>query len=243
MNKKARSAPTGTGVAARRTDALLKEYARLSAVQNDHIKSSFNDFKMLSAASGILGFVITAATFLTKGRKGPDVVTGDELALLAFIAFLGLLALVAVLGFRDLLKQSVITGLTVHLGALEMTLRDRMHLRGTTALLTNATSRRWFTLQHRRIAGALHIVFYVAVGAIPCGVLIAVDALVFAGAHAGITLALLVAHAFVAEKLLLRFSPEELVLEAKKLKLLDEPQPVSTVASVVTSSLPTPPPG
>mgnify|MGYP001587412955 CR=1 FL=1 len=216
IKKRRKTRPVAaTGVAARRTEYLYKEYARLSTVQQGYIKSSFDDFKMLSALGSAMGLVIATATFVAKASLGGEGsrnaeelarLTG-EVSKLAFVAFLGMLALVAILAFRDLLKQSLIGGIGVHLTELEEALRGRMKLGGTRTFQVASTGHLWVRQQHRYVALVFHVVFYLALGGIPATVLILLGAVDLARVFGLVAGSLFIVH-ILAAGLLGRFTLE-----------------------------------
>jgi hypothetical protein len=149
-----------------RTTYIYEEYVRVHGLVHAYVKSSFSDFKMLA----VVGSVATMAVKLAGPSFSPK--SSDELVHITFIAFTLILAMIAIIAFRELLKQSIITGYLSHMVVYESELRTDLRMKDFG--IANA-ARPWYKdlqlpLTHRFVA-----VFGSVVVLIPCAILIEIE--------------------------------------------------------------------
>jgi len=104
-----------------RIDYLYKEYARLNEKLEEHIKSSFEDFKLLGAAGASIIFwkPIVDAIVLTNSRINYNG--------LLFIGFLSLLLFFVLIGFVSLIRTTVMFSISSNLLSFEQEIRKELN--------------------------------------------------------------------------------------------------------------------
>lgn len=117
MTDETGAASTSEDWQARRLDYLYRDYVRLGDAIDSHLRSSFDDIKLLGAIGVLLAWPpIAKSDLFSDGSAEPTLLIG----------FLGILLIVGILGVRDLMKQSVIRFYLRQLSFLEEELRDEL---------------------------------------------------------------------------------------------------------------------
>ena len=104
-----------------RIDYLYKEYARLNEKLEEHIKSSFEDFKLLGAGSASIIFwkPITDLIVLANPRI--------NYSGLLFLGFLSLLLIFVLVGFASLVRTAFMFSISSNLLSFEQEIRKELN--------------------------------------------------------------------------------------------------------------------
>lgn len=120
-----------------RIDYLYKEYARLNEKIEEHIKGSFEDFKLLGAASASIIFWKPIADLITL--VNPKI--GTNYSGLLFLGFLSLLLVFVMIGYRILIRIALMLSISSNLLSYEKEIREE---------LSEAENSQVFNLIHER---------------------------------------------------------------------------------------------
>jgi hypothetical protein len=104
-----------------RMDYLYKEYVRLNEKVEEHIKGSFDDFKLLGAASASILFWQPIAELITSNNSKIN----DRLSL--FLGFLSLLLVFVLIGYRMLIRLVFILSMSSNLLSYEKEIRQALN--------------------------------------------------------------------------------------------------------------------
>ncbi len=104
-----------------RIDYLYKEYARLNEKLEEHIKSSFDDFKLLGAASASIIFWKPIADLIVLAN--PKI----NYSGLVFLGFLSLLLIFVLVGFASLVRTTYIYSVSSNLLSFEQEIRKELN--------------------------------------------------------------------------------------------------------------------
>ncbi|MBD1821224.1 hypothetical protein H6F51_01645 [Cyanobacteria bacterium FACHB-DQ100] len=133
---------------------LYKEYVRLGDLCDSYAKSSFDDFKLLSAIGVLLVWkpiaeLTTASSFIV------------------LLGFLAILFIVAIIGTRDLLKQSLINYYLSQIQLYEEEIR-RILAQPDTPIFNFATNwEYWHKQKHLPVAARLYLLIALTVTVLP----------------------------------------------------------------------------
>ena len=133
---------------------LYKEYVRLSDLCDSYAKSSFDDFKLLSAIGVLLVWkpiaeLTTASSFIV---------------LLGFVA---ILFIVAIIGTRDLLKQSLINYYLSQIQLYEEEIRMILDRPDRPTFHFAANWEYWSKQKHSPVASRLYLLITITVTVLP----------------------------------------------------------------------------
>ena len=133
----------------------------MAEISEEYAKSSFEDFKMLSAIGALLTF--EPATSLFK--------LNDEMFLL--IGFLSILLIISFIGFYGLMKQSIAVFYLNEICKFEAEIRDLIKdQNGEMSSFKVAENWRAFGSKNQRIvAKRFYLLFYIVVSCFPSAVL------------------------------------------------------------------------
>ncbi len=104
-----------------RIDYLYKEYARLSEKLEEHIKSSFEDFKLLGAASASIAFWKPITDLIVLAN--PKI----NYSGLLFLGFLSLLLIFVLIGFATLIRTAYMFSISSNLLSFEQEIRKELN--------------------------------------------------------------------------------------------------------------------
>ena len=154
-----------------RIDYLYKEYARLNEKLEEHIKSSFEDFKLLGAAGASIIFwkPIVDAIVLTNSRINYNG--------LLFIGFLSLLLFFVLIGFVSLIRTTVMFSISSNLLSFEQEIRKELNEVESSQVfgLNLARDTTKFSAAYRLTYGTTLIILALAITFIPFVILCYVD--------------------------------------------------------------------
>jgi len=154
-----------------RIDYLYKEYARLNEKLEEHIKSSFEDFKLLGAAGASIIFwkPIVDAIVLTNSRINYNG--------LLFIGFLSLLLFFVLIGFVSLIRTTVMFSISSNLLSFEQEIRKELNEVESSQVfgLNLARDTAKFSEAYRLTYGTTLIILALAITFIPFVILCYVD--------------------------------------------------------------------
>lgn len=105
-----------------RIDYLYKEYARLNEKIEEHINGCFEDFKLLGAASASIILWKPIAEVITSVNSKIN-----DSGLLLFLGFLSLLLVFVLIGYRILIRVTLILSMSSNLLSYEKEMREELH--------------------------------------------------------------------------------------------------------------------
>ncbi len=151
-----------------RMDYLYKEYARLNEKLEEHIKSSFEDFKLLGAASASIIFWKPIADLIVLAN--PKINNYSELL---FLGFLSLLLTFVLIGFASLVRTAYMFSISSNLLSFEQEIRKELneaeHSQVFGVNLGRDTVK--FSTAHRLTYGTTLIILALAITLIPFAIL------------------------------------------------------------------------
>ncbi len=133
---------------------LYKEYIRLSDLCDSYVKSSFDDFKLLSA----IGVILVWKPFAELINVSSFIV---------LLGFFAILFVIAILGTRDLLKKSFQNYYLSQVRHCEEELRRVLDQTNTPAFRVAANWENWKRQKHLPVTYRLYLIFIIAVTAVP----------------------------------------------------------------------------
>jgi hypothetical protein len=143
-----------------------KEYVRLCSQLHEQVKISFDDFRLLGAIAPI-GVAVSTLVVKTDALTIAPAERGQVL----FIAFMMILLIVVLIGFRDLMRQSVIIAHMIHLAELETEMRTIYQITTSQVFSFNIRSFRWFLNDYRISSSAFFITFTLLIVFVPAYIL------------------------------------------------------------------------
>lgn len=144
-----------------------KEMVRLAEKSDDYAKSSFDDFKMLSALGVLLAWKPLSNMF------------DNDSGYLLLIGFLAILFIIAFIGFYGLLKQSVAIFYLEEIQAFEKEVRDELNDDNTSTFRVAENWTKRGSKTQREIAVRFYYLFYSVLTIYP-SVILFIDNTVFA---------------------------------------------------------------
>ena len=138
-----------------------KEMVRLSEVLEHYSRSSFDDFKLLSAVGVLLAFQPASSFFEIN----------NDIFLL--VGFLAILFIISFIGFYGLMKQSIAIFYLGEIAKFEKEFREQLH-NGNTDVESFKVAENWKNIgskKQREVARIFYFVFYLVIILFPTGVL------------------------------------------------------------------------
>ena len=144
-----------------------KEMVRLAEKADEYAKSSFDDFKMLSALGVLLAWKPLSDMFVKE--------SGDIL----LVGFLAILFVIVFIGFYGLLKQSVAIFYLEEIQAFEKEVRDELNDENTNTFRVAENWNKRGSKTQRKIAVRFYYLFYFVLIIYPVAIL-SIDNIIFA---------------------------------------------------------------
>jgi len=159
-----------------------KEMVRLAEKSDEYAKSSFDDFKMLSALGVLLAWKPLADIFIVEK-------TGHIL----LVGFLAILFVIAFIGFYGLLKQSVVIFYLEEIQVFEKEVREELKDENTNTFRVAENWRKRGSKIQRKIAVRFYYLFYFVLTIYPFAILI-IDDIIFAVVYLLVALSVVSIH-------------------------------------------------
>lgn len=141
-----------------------KEMVRLAEKSDEYAKSSFDDFKMLSALGVLLAWKPMSDIFI------PDMLMAKSNKFL-FIGFLAILFVIAFIGLFGLMKQSVVNFYLEEIQAFEEEVRQELQDTNTNTFRVAENWMKRGSNKQRKVALRFYSLFYMVITIYPSAIL------------------------------------------------------------------------